>query len=228
LATAFPESDVISAIRDMGNDFGFRLGSITMAIAAASCLITCALAFYSGSVSLLSALEAFRPIKSSARLRSTTLIIGGTLVIVAALALPSDILGSFAAFLSILGYFLIPWTAVNLTDYYIVRKGVYSITDILRPDGGIYGRWASAGIISYALGFAAMIPFFSTALYVGPAAAAMDKADLAFLVGLVVSSVAYLLLTRGADLRSEFEAVRRAPLSTLGHLDLETSATHHR
>jgi NCS1 family nucleobase:cation symporter-1 len=227
LATAFPESDVIIAIRDMGNQFGFGLGSVTMAIAAASCLITCSLSFYSGSVSFLSALEAFRPIKSTAALRSITLVIAGIAVIIAALTLPADILGSFAAFLSILGYFLIPWTAVNLTDYYLVRKGVYSITDILRPDGGIYGRWSRAGIVSYALGFAAMIPFFSTALYVGPVAALMDKADLAFAVGLAVSSVSYLLLTRGTDFRAELEVVRQADLNTLGHHEHSMSPSQH-
>ncbi|MEV7136259.1 cytosine permease [Arthrobacter sp. NPDC093128] len=225
LATAFPNSDVITSIRDMGNQFGFGLGSVTMAIAAVSCLITCSLSFYSGSVSLLSAVEAFRPIKSTARLRSTTLVTGGILVIIAALALPSDILGSFAAFLSILGYFLIPWTAVNLTDYYIVRKGVFSITDILRPDGGIYGRWAGPGIISYVVGFVAMIPFFSTALYVGPAAAAMDRADLAFIVGLVVSGGSYLLLTRRYDFHTEFDAVRQAPLNTIGQAEPLASTT---
>ncbi len=219
LSTAFPDSDVIASIRDMGNQFGFGLGSVTMAIAAVSCLITCSLSFYSGTVSLLSAVEAFRPIKSTAGLRSTTLVIGGILVILAALALPADILGSFAAFLSILGYFLIPWTAVNLTDYYVVRKGVFSITDILRPDGGIYGRWGAPGIISYVLGFVAMVPFFSTSLYVGPVAAALDKADIAFIVGLVVSGASYLLLTHRSDFRTEFDAVRRAPLNTISHAE---------
>lgn len=219
LATAFPETDVITSIRDMGNQFGFGLGSVTMAIAVVSCLITCALTFYSGSVSLLSAVEAFRPIKSTVKLRSATITVGGVLVIVASLTLPADILGSFAAFLSILGYFLIPWTAVNLTDYYIVRKGVFSISDLLRPDGGIYGRWSGPGIISYAVGFVAMIPFFSTAIYVGPVAAALDKADIAFIVGLAVSGICYLLLTRRYDFASEFDAVRRAPLNTIGNVE---------
>lgn len=217
LATAFPDSDVISSIHTMGDQFGFGLGSATMVIAAISCLITASLTFYSGTVALLSAVEAFRPLTSTAKLRAVTIIVGGILVILSSLALPADILTSFAAFLSILGYFLIPWTAVNLTDYYIVRKGVFSITDILRPDGGIYGRWGAPGMISYALGFLAMIPFFSTAIYTGPIAAALDRADIAFAVGLVVSGGSYLLLTRRHDLRTEFDAVRQAPLNTIGH-----------
>lgn len=215
LAIGMPESDVITAIHDMGDTFGFGLGTVTMAVAVVSCLITCSLSFYSGSVALLSAAEAFRPIRSTATVRTVTILTAGVVVVVASLLLPADFLGAFAAFLSILGYFLIPWTAVNLTDYYIVRRGRYSITDILRPDGGIYGRWGGPGMISYALGFIAMIPFFSTAIYAGPLATALGGADIAFLVGLVVSSCSYLLLTRRRDFSEEFDAVRAAPLNTL-------------
>lgn len=215
LAIAMPGSDVITAIHDMGDSFGFGLGTMTMALAVVSCLITCSLSFYSGSVSFLSALEAFRTMKSSAKVRAITIAAAGVLVIAATLLLPTDFLGAFAAFLSILGYFLIPWTAVNLTDYYIVRRGRYSITDILRPDGGIYGRWGIPGIVSYTLGFVCMIPFFSTAIYAGPVATALGGADIAFAIGLAVSSCTYLLLTRRRDFSPEFRAVRSAPLNTL-------------
>ncbi|GAA3704820.1 cytosine permease [Arthrobacter ginkgonis] len=215
LAIAFPGTDLITAIRDMGNSFGFGLGAATMVVSLASCLIACALTFYSGSVSLLSAAEAFRPLRSTSALRSTTIVIAGILVIAVALLLPSDTLGSFSAFLSILGYFLIPWTAVNLTDYYLVRRGVYSISDILKSDGGIYGRWGIPGMLSYGLGFAAMVPFFSTAIYTGPLAKALGGADVAFAVGLAVAAGAYLLITRGRDFTDEFTAVRAAPLNTL-------------
>ncbi|HKU31328.1 MAG TPA: cytosine permease [Arthrobacter sp.] len=217
LALASPQgADLIAAIRDMGDRFGFGLGAASMAVAVISCLITCSLSFYSGSVSLLSAFEAFRPLKSSGAVRAVTLVAAGVVVIGATLLLPADFLPAFNAFLSILGYFLIPWTAVNLTDYYIVRRGVYSISDIMRSDGGIYGRWGIQGMISYALGFLAMIPFFSTAIYTGPAASALGGADIAFAVGLAVASCSYLLFMRRRDLSTEFDAVRAAPLNTLG------------
>jgi len=40
--------------------------------------------------------------------------------------------------LSIMLYLLVPWTAVNLMDYFFVRKGHYAITDFFTPNG-IYG-----------------------------------------------------------------------------------------
>jgi len=49
-------------------------------------------------------------------------------------------------------YFFIPWTAVNLVDYFLVRKGHYAIGEIFRPDG-IYGRWLSFLLVAVPLGF---------------------------------------------------------------------------
>ena len=100
-------------------------------------------------------------------------------------------------------YFLIPWTAVNLVDFYFVRRGHYAITEIFK----IYGRWFWRGLVAYVVGFAAMIPFLSTTFYVGPAAEAMNGADISFIVGLVVSGGLYLILCRGLDLDAERAAI---------------------
>ncbi|WP_226627642.1 cytosine permease [Alloyangia pacifica] len=121
------------------------------------------------------------------------------------------------AYLAILGYVLIPWTAVNLTDYYLVRRGRCSITDIMRPDGGMYGAWGGIGIASYAIGFVAMTPFFSSAIYTGPLAASMHGVDVSFIVGLPVSSIVYAVLARRVDLATEMQKVREAALNTFGH-----------
>ncbi|KQV37020.1 hypothetical protein ASC96_26735 [Rhizobium sp. Root1204] len=215
LSIASPGVDLIQAVHELGNSFGFGLGTATMIISACACLITAAITFYSGSVAVLSALEAFRPIRSTAMLRGITIAVGGLFVIFASLSLSSSILTAFSGFLSLLGYFLIPWTAVNLTDYYFVRNGKYSITDIMRPDGGIYGMWGMAGLVSYGLGFVAMIPFFSSPLYTGPIAEILGKADVSFIVGLVVATVSYVVLTRNHDFAGELVTVRAAPLNTL-------------
>ncbi len=216
LATAFPEADVVSSLRQLGDDFGFHLGAITMVLAAITCLITASITAYSGTIAFLSGLEAFRRVPPTAALRAWSIAIAMGLVLIASLSMSEDTLGAFGAFLSILGYVLIPWTAVNLTDYYFVRKGKYSISDIVKPDGGIYGRWGRIGIISYAVGFAAMIPFFSCALYTGPVAAALGGADISFVVGLLVASVLYYVMAQKIDLKAELELVKQAPLNTLG------------
>ena len=128
---------------------------------------------------------------------------------VVALSLPEGYLESFNTFVLLMLYFLIPWTAVNLVDFYFVRRGHYSIVDIFRPDG-IYGRWSWRGLAAYFLGMAAMVPFISLHFYVGPIAKLLGGVDISFLVGLAVSGVAYYVLTRDVDLSDEHAAVERS------------------
>ncbi len=215
LMIAYPKADVVASVYGLGNQFGFGLGAATMTIAAFACLITASIAMYSAAVALLSAAEAFHPIRSTAGLRAITITVGGFAVIIASLLMSSNILTDFAAFLAILGYFLIPWTAVNLIDYYYVRRGRFSITDIMRQDGGIYGLYSKSGLISYLVGFVAMIPFFSNSLYTGPIALALDKADVSYFVGLLVSILCYLFMMRNHDFAAELAHVRRAAINTL-------------
>jgi cytosine/uracil/thiamine/allantoin permease len=109
-------------------------------------------------------------------------------------------------------YLLVPWTALNLVDYFFVRRGHYAITDIFRPDG-VYGAWGWRGLAAYVIGFAAEIPFmvlpsldgFS---YTGPFPAHVSNGvDYSWLIGLVVSGVVYWALSRSLDRTSEQAAI---------------------
>src|SRR5258708_14497558 len=99
----------------------------------------------------------------------------------------------FSNFLLLMLYYLIPWTAVNLVDYFLIRHGDYSIPDIFKPKG-IYGALDWKGATAYVVGILVMIPFFSTTLYTGPVANALKGADITVLVGLPVSAVLYYIL----------------------------------
>ena len=68
------------------------------------------------------------------------------LSLIGALAASEDFLGNFENFLLLVLYLFIPWTAVNLVDYYIVRRGHYAIAEIFNPHG-MYGRWGWRGIV---------------------------------------------------------------------------------
>jgi len=120
----------------------------------------------------------------------------------------------FVDLLSVLLYLFTPWTAINLVDFYIVRKGHYSVREIFNPHG-IYGRWNWRGLVAYGVGFVAMIPFFSTGLYSGPVARALGGADIAMLVGLPVSAITYLVACRSMNLERELR------LAVVADQDLE-------
>lgn len=106
-------------------------------------------------------------------------------------------------------YALIPWTAVNLVDFFILRRGKYVIADLLKPNG-VYGLWNMRGLISYTLGFIASIPFFVVpGLFIGPLATHIGGVDIGWVVGLVVAGGAYFLsgqkLASPAQLRAVAE-----------------------
>jgi NCS1 family nucleobase:cation symporter-1 len=97
---------------------------------------------------------------------------------------------------------------VNLIDYYVVRRGHYAVEEIFKPHG-IYGRWGWRGIAAYLIGFACMVPFFSTPAFTGPIAKAMDGADLSLFVGLPVAGGLYLLFARSIDVEGERRLAER-------------------
>jgi purine-cytosine permease-like protein len=107
-----------------------------------------------------------------------------------------------------LAYLFTPWTAINLIDYFFVRKGSYVIKEIFKKDG-IYGSWGWRGNLAYLIGILSMIPFFVTVPYVGPIAQSLGSVDYSIFVGLPVSAIVYLLLAKGIDLKKE-ESMARA------------------
>ena len=96
-------------------------------------------------------------------------------------------------------YFLVPWSAINLVDYYWVRRGRYSVLEIFSNRSSMYGRWAWRGLTAYLLGFLAMVPFFALPFFTGPAARALGGIDISIIFGLLVSALVYYLLARSIN-----------------------------
>ena len=111
-------------------------------------------------------------------------------------------LANYEHFILLLLYVLVPWTAINLVDYYLLRHGVYDVPSFFRQDGGIYGRVNVAAVTCYGVGILVQLPFIASALYTGPVARAMGGIDLSWIVGLIVTSPAYYWLARRSQARS--------------------------
>ena len=211
LASAFPNPDIISSIQQVGNEVVPGLGTFVVVASAPALVTVMGVNVYGAMLTSASAVDAFRPVTPTLRVRIIGIVAISLIVLVIALSIPSQYLDSFNTFVLLMLYFLVPWTAVNLVDFYLVRHGHYAVTEIYNPDG-IYGRWGWRGMIAYILGFAAMVPFFVTSFYTGPIASMLGGADISFAVGLTVSGLLYFALTRGMDLSREIpviEASRR-------------------
>jgi NCS1 family nucleobase:cation symporter-1 len=110
-------------------------------------------------------------------------------------------IANYEDFILLLLYVLVPWTAINLVDYYLLRHGVYHVESFFRHDGGIYGRANAAAVSCYLLGIIVQLPFVASALYTGPIARALGGVDLSWIVGLLVTSPVYYHMAKRAQSR---------------------------
>jgi NCS1 family nucleobase:cation symporter-1 len=148
---------------------------------------------YGAFMSTVTVIEPFAALKVTPRVRATFMLIICAVATALCTLAKDDFIQYFLNFIFFMSYFLIPWTAINLVDYYALRKGVYQIADIFEPSG-IYGRvnWIAVGVFLATI--ALEIPFMNTSFYVGPIATSLQGIDLAWLAGLLFPAVCYYVL----------------------------------
>ena len=80
-------------------------------------------------------------------------VIGGVLAALAS----DDFVYAYENFIFFLFTFLIPWSAINLVDYYFIRKVRYHQERLFHPDSR-YGAFNTVGLVSYVIGWACQVP----------------------------------------------------------------------
>ena len=194
--------DTIASLKAAGDHVFSGFGAIALVFSTLGLISVTALNMYGGSLTLISAIDSFKKIRPTATLRILTIGFTAVLSLIPALLIGENFLTNFEDFLLLVLYLFIPWTAVNLVDYYVVRRGHYAIAEIFNPHG-LYGRWGWRGITSYLVGFAAMLPFLSTSKYTGFVAAGLNGADISMFVGLPVAGILYWVLAKSIDVEGE-------------------------
>ena len=209
-AAAFsPGAEVAASVQSAANAVAPGFGPVLLAGSLLGLVTISTLNFYGASLTLLSVADCFIRPRAGLAARIVALVLAGAGSITIALLSSKHFVDRFSDLLSVLLYLFTPWTAINLVDFYWVRKCHYSVREIFNPNG-IYGRWSWRGLVAYGIGFVVMIPFFNTSLYTGPIAKALGGADLAMLVGLPVSALVYLWFCRSLDIRREWVAAELA------------------
>jgi nucleobase:cation symporter-1, NCS1 family len=199
--TAIPE------LKATGDKVFSGFGTIVLVLAALGLVSVMALNMYGGSLTLISAIDSFKRIRPTLSVRLITVTITAALSVIGALAASKNFLGNFNNFLLLILYLFVPWTAVNLVDYYVVRRGHYAIAEIFNPHG-MYGRWGWRGVLAYLIGFGAMVPFFNVSssagtLFEGSVAKSLNGADISFFIGLPVAGILYWVFSRSIDVAAE-------------------------
>jgi NCS1 family nucleobase:cation symporter-1 len=174
---------------------GSIAGKWILPILALSLLGSDALNAYTGMLAIESVRSTWQKVAASRTARVTGLLLIFAIGTVLAEAGYRTFLTSFENFINVLLFFFVPWSVINLIDFYLVRKGRYSVKSFFSP-AGIYGGWRWTAIIPYLIALAAQVPFLDQALYTGPMVKVLGGADISWLVGFVVAGAGYLVSSR--------------------------------
>ena len=150
---------------------------------------------YTGMLALASIASCVKNVRNSVAMRvigSLLLIAAGT---VCALLGYKQFVNNLSNFLNVLLYVFIPWSAINLTDYYLVKHGDYDVASFFTPRGR-YGGFLWRGLIAYILAVAIQVPFIDQAFYTGALVKALGGVDISWVVGGVAGFVFYLIALR--------------------------------
>ncbi|MFJ9990622.1 purine-cytosine permease family protein [Pseudomonas putida] len=194
LSSALPADGPTGYVKHLGDLALPGFGTFATLVAVPALVGIMAINCYGAMLSGASALSAIGDVKLGARSRVLGIAVTGVIIYLVTLSLPDNYLESFSLFLQLLLYFLLPWSAINLTDFYVLRKGRYVTSELFNKDG-IYGRWALPGIFSYTGALLAMLPFTSLGSYQGWMVAGFGGIDLAAPIGFFVAVALYASLT---------------------------------
>lgn len=193
LASRSVLADPLAALSD---GFG-RFGAFVLVLFFVGVALANTLNSYTAGLCALTVYETFRPgVAISPAWRNITLVLVHGVGLAIALAASASFVENFLNFVTLLLYLLIPWSAINLTDYFLVRHGDYDVPSFFTPAGGQYGLWSSRAIIAYLAGVVVQLPFLTTALYTGFLVESLHGVDVAWIVGFVVPGLVYLALSR--------------------------------
>jgi purine-cytosine permease-like protein len=206
LTTAFNQLDAIGAVAAAGDLVFTGFGNTAVLILLIGMMISATMNTYGGALTLISIIDSVRPVHSTRKLRMISVTIVTVVTLALSFVASSDFLATFGAFLTVMLYLFAPWTAINLTDYFLVRRGHYSVTEMFNAHG-IYGRWNTRGLLAYAIGFIAEIPFMNVAFFQGPVSSSLGGADVSAFIGLAVGALAYLIMYRRHDQAAEDQSI---------------------
>jgi nucleobase:cation symporter-1, NCS1 family len=190
--------DVVEAISRLTG----RASTAIVLLFAPGVAVAGAICLYGGALAVITLIQTFATDwRASSRARAliaTTIFAGGLLI---SLVGATNFLPLYGRFNEILLYVMVPWTAVNLVDYYLIRHGEYDVPSFFAANGGVYGKYNISALVCYVLGILVQVPFIASDVYTGPIARALGGIDFSWIVGLVVVSGVYYAASRSLTRR---------------------------
>lgn len=123
-AALHPSLEIIAAVRATSDAIFPGLGPVLLVGALLGLLPISALNLYGASLTLLSIADSLKPMPTTLRRRVGALLVCGAAALSIAFRSSGDFIRTFDQLLSIFLYLFTPWTAINLIDFYVVRKSL--------------------------------------------------------------------------------------------------------
>jgi NCS1 family nucleobase:cation symporter-1 len=139
------------------------------------------------SLTIVSGMSGARSFSTKAR--SLVIVLFIALSVVLAVFASHDFLSNFKNFVLLLLVAFVPWSAVNLIDYYLISCEKVDIPALYLPDGR-YGTQL-AGARELRVGILSQVPFINQAMYTGFAVKLLGNTDISWIVGLLVTTFVY-------------------------------------
>jgi NCS1 family nucleobase:cation symporter-1 len=212
IGPAVTDGNVVTAIAQLT---GRGVSLVIMLLLVPGVAVAGAICLYGGALAMITLGHTLVPhwrITHRARvaIASSIFLIALLISIVGA----TNFLPLYSHFNELLLYLLVPWTAVNLIDYYLIRFGDYHVPSFFAADGGVYGHYNLTALACYLVGIVVQIPFVAADFYTGPGARALGGVDISWIIGIAVVSPVYyfavrsfqrppLLAARGTDATEE-------------------------
>lgn len=108
----------------------------------------------------------------------------------------SDFQNNFNAFLILMSYFMLPWLAIRLIDFFWKNPDTRVPVSAFYQVNGPFGRVRWPGIIAFLVGIAVSTPFMSSDIFVGPVAQSLGGADISYFVSFAVAGLIYATTAR--------------------------------
>ena len=201
IGPAVIDGNVVTAIGQLA---GERVTFLVMLLLAPGVAVAGAICLYGGALAMITLGHTLAPrwhITHRARIVIATVIFGVALLI--SIAGAANFLALYSHFNELLLYLMVPWTAVNLIDYYLIRYGDYHVPSFFAPDGGVYGHYNATALACYLVGIAVQVPFIAADFYTGPLARALGGVDVSWLVGVAVVGPVYYYAIRLGERRPQ-------------------------
>ncbi|HEX5288124.1 MAG TPA: cytosine permease [Streptosporangiaceae bacterium] len=194
LTALLPKSDPVTAIGQVG-------GKWVLVIMALSLIGSDTFNGYTGTFQVLAFANMWRRFKSSSVvLRVVPFIIVMVVGVVVAVLGYKSFVANLSNLLNVLLAVFIPWSAVNLTDFFFIRHGNYNVASFFVPDSQ-YGKFAWRGLLAYAIGLVVELPFISQTYWIGWFVNTLGGADISWLVGFVISAGLYFWFAKAWPIR---------------------------